>query len=124
MTPQRFAHTYSSLRICVTGEKEWGSRKAMKAAAAEAVKGWVEQMYAEEVVTTRVDTDSGKINTDEGMPILEYWIRWQEREGIWYHDDVLPSMSIDDEGIEHCNHERRKVNMVRARIQKRYRMNV
>jgi hypothetical protein len=33
-------------------------------------------------------------------------------------------MSIDDEGIEHCSHERRKINKVRVRIQKRYRMNV
>ena len=30
----------------------------MKAAAAAAVKKWVEQMYAQEVVTTRVDTVS------------------------------------------------------------------
>ena len=81
-------------------------------------------MYAQEVVTTRVDTDSGKISTEGGMPILEYWIRWQEREGVWIHDDVLPSVSIDDEGIEHCSHVRRKVDKVRVRIQQRYIMNV
>ena len=51
----------------------------MKAAAAAAVKSWVEQLYSQEVVTTKVDTVIGKIDTDEGMPILDYWIRWQER---------------------------------------------
>ena len=97
-TTLRGSHTHitqvtqhSLLRSCMIGDKEWGSRPAMKAAAADAIKKWVEQMYAQEVVTTRVDTASGKIDTDEGMPILEYWIRWQEREGVWIHDDVLPS---------------------------------
>ena len=61
-------------------------------------------MYAQEVVTTRVDTTSGKIDTDGGMSILEHWIRWQEREGVWIHDDILPSISIDDDGLEHCSH--------------------
>ena len=94
----------------------------MKAAAAYAIKKWVEQIYAQEVVTTRVDTTSGKIDTDEGMPILEYWIRCQEREGVWIHDDVLPSMSIDDDGLEHCSHVKRKTDKVRMRTQKRCRV--
>ena len=108
------------------GEKDWGSRKAMKAAAAEAVKKGVEQMYAQEVVTTRVESASWKISIEGGMPILEYWIRWQEREGVWVHDGVLPSMSIDDECIEHCNRVGRKMDKLRVRIQEleRYRMNV
>ena len=75
----RGSHThtthYSLLRMCVIGEKDWGSRKTMKATAAEAVKKWVEQLYAQEVVTTRVESASGKISTDGGMPILEYRIR-------------------------------------------------
>ena len=48
----------------------------------------------------------------------------REREGMWVHDDVLPSMSIDDEGIEHCSHVGRKIDKVRVRIQKRYITNV
>ena len=94
----------------------------MKAAAAYAIKKWVEQMYAQEVVTTRVGTASGKIDTDEGMHVLEYWIRWQEREGVWIHDDVLPSISIDDDGLEHCSHIKRKTDKVRIRTQKRCRV--
>ena len=81
-------------------------------------------MYAQEVVTTRVETDSGKISTEGGMPILEYWIRWREREGTWIHDDVLPAISIDDGGVEHYSHVRRKVDKVRVRVQKECTMNI
>jgi hypothetical protein len=71
----------------------------MKAAAAEAVARWVERMYAQEVVTARVESVSGKIRAERGMPILECWIRWREREGVWIHDDVLPAISMDNEGV-------------------------
>ena len=91
----------------------------MKAAAAKAVAKWVELTYAQEVVTTRVEPVSGKINTEGRMPILEYWIRWQEIEGVWIHDGVLAAISIDDEGIEHCSNVRRKVDKVRVRVQER-----
>ena len=104
------------------GEKDWGSRKAMKAAAA--VAKWVEQMYAQEVVTTRVETVSGKISNEGGMPILEYWIRWQERERMWIHDDVLPAVSIDDEGVDHYSHVRRKIDKVRVRVREECTINV
>ena len=63
---------HTSPNVWMIGEKDWGSRKAMKAAAAVAVAKWVEQMYAQEVVTTRVELVSGKTSAEGGMPILEY----------------------------------------------------
>ena len=71
----------------------------MKVAAASAVKKWVEKLYAEETTTTRVDTTTRNIGPGAGMPVLEYWTRWQEKEGIWVHDDVLPTVSIDEGGV-------------------------
>ena len=106
------------------GEEEWGSHKAMEEAAAEAVAKWVEQIYAQEVVTTRAGSVSGKSSAEGGMPILECRIKWQEREGVWIRDDVLLAIPIDDEGIEHCSRVRREVDKVRARVQERCMMNV
>ena len=90
----RGSHTLTThhrlLRLCTVGERDWGSRTAMQAAAA-AVKSWVEQLYGQEVVTTRVGTVNGNIDTDEGMLILEYCIRWQERErGYGYTTTSYP----------------------------------
>ena len=61
------------------------------------------------MLTGKVEEEGG------GTPIKEYWEGWKLGEGVWTHDDVLPSITIGKDGGGLCSFIKRKPCKVRSR---------
>ena len=105
-----------TLSMGVTGVKTWGSFTEMRQMAVEAIERNLRELFDAEEEATTIDLLTGKVEEGGGgMPIKEYWEKWKESEGVWIHDDVLPSITIDANGGELCSFIKRKQCKVRSR---------